>query len=370
MAQQEFIHLNDLFKSAYNFQGGNIFKESFIELESVGARKKFWFYFQNHLFLYKKVAYSIYEAYGEILSQNIANVLDIPCAHYMLADFDYQNDTIDDFKESRGVITVNFLKEGERLVPIGEIISQVLHSDIFPDFEKQKLYGIYQLDKDIAIHKMNNLEDLWPILEHYFSNYKNKDIIVYTIMDYLVRVYFFDLITLQGDRHIWNFGVIIDKENNVRPAPLFDNSNMCNLNRPKTILNFMGLLESPKRFLSDKKVKFQKNIYNALYHSKLRFSANSEDFLSNESVDKKVKPLDSLEQFLQRSDSSYRDLLVDYVSKVENYTIERILSETEENNGVKFENKFKEYIIQAMYMNLENIKNKISELEYGGKYAR
>lgn len=370
MARQEFIHLNDLFQSAYNFQNGNLFKEPFIELESVGARKKFWFRFQNHLFLYKKVAYSIYEAYGEILSQNIANVLDIPCAHYMLADFDYQNDTIDDFKDSSGVITINFLKNGERLVPVGEIISQVLHSDIFPNEEKQKLYGIYQVDKDVAVHKMNNLEDLWPILDLYFSNHQNKDIIVYTIMDYLVRVYFFDLITLQGDRHIWNFGVIIDKENRVRPAPIFDNSNMCNLNRPKTILNFMGLMESPKRFLKDKKVKLQKNIYDALYHSKLRFSANSEDFLSNETVDKKAKPLDSLEQFLKKTESSYVDLLSSYISRIEDYTIERILLETEENIGVKFEEKFKNYVIQAMYMNLENIKAKIAEFGYGGMHGR
>lgn len=93
--------------------------------------------------------------------------------------------------------------------------------------------------------------------------------IVYTIMDYLVRVYFFDLITLQGDRHIWNFGVIIDKENHVRPAPIFDNANMCNLNRTKTVQEFMQLIESPKRYDEKKKKnltpKFIKHFIIPLY---------------------------------------------------------------------------------------------------------
>lgn len=368
--RQGFIHLNDLFKSEYNFENGNIFKEPFIELESVGARKKFWFRFKNHSFLYKKVACSIYEAYGELLSSKIASVLNIPCAHYMLADFNYEDETIDDFKNSKGVITINFLQEGERLVPIGEIISQVLQTNIFPDIEKQKLYGVYQVKKDIAINKMNNLEDLWPILDLYFASYKNKDIIVYTIMDYLVRVFFFDLITLQGDRHIWNFGVIIDQENHVRPAPIFDNSNMCNLNRPKTILNFMDLMESPKKLLGTKRVKIQKDLNNALYHSKLRFSANSEDFLSEKTIDKKANQLDSLKQFLKKSDSSYIELLSNFIAQLEEFSIERVLMEVEEENGMQFDDKFKKYILDAMYMNLDNIKNRISELNYGGNHER
>ena len=168
MVRQGYIHLNELFQSEYNFKEGNLFKEPFIELESVGARKKFWFRFKNDLFLYKKVSYSIYEAYGEVLSNKIANILHMPCARYMLADFDYEDDRIDDFKESKGVITVNFLREGERLIPIGEIISKVLHSNVFPNIEKQKLYDVYAIDKKVAIHKMNNLEDLWPILDIHF----------------------------------------------------------------------------------------------------------------------------------------------------------------------------------------------------------
>jgi hypothetical protein len=351
-----FIHLNQIFKDEYGFDGKNLFKESFIQLESIGARRKFWFWYHDFFFMYKKAAYSIYEAYGELLSEAIARVLEIPCAQYMLADFDYADDMIDDFKASRGVITINFLKPGERLIPIGEIISEVMDSDILLDDRKKSLYGVDNLDRELAIHKMNNLEDIWPIFDTYFQDYENKDEIVHNLMDYLVNVYFFDLITLQGDRHIWNFGVIADKENHVRPAPIFDNSNMCNLNRPKTVQTFLSLLESPKLFLATKKVKLEKDLHNALYHSTMRFSANTEDFLSNKTLDKKADQLDSLTLFLKKSDTSYSERLYSYVEKLENYGIERILKEVEENTGHTFPDDFKKYIIYSMELNLNNIK--------------
>lgn len=170
MGPSGFIHLNELFLDAYGFDGKDLFKQPFIELESIGARKKFWFRYKGHSFMYKTVSGSIYEAYGELLSQSIARVLDIPCAHYMLADLDYEENDIDDFKDSQGVITVKFLQPGERLVPFGEIISQVLNSSIFSNPELEKLYDIEHIKQSVAVFKMNNLEDIWPILDLYFHN--------------------------------------------------------------------------------------------------------------------------------------------------------------------------------------------------------
>lgn len=194
--------------------------------------------------------------------------------------------------------------------------------------------------------------------------------IVYTIMDYLVRVYFFDLITLQGDRHIWNFGVIIDKENHVRPAPIFDNANMCNLNRTKTVQEFMQLIESPKRYDEKKKEKFDTKIYQALYHSTLYFSANHDDFLSNERADKKVEQLASLDAFVRKSEVSYTELLQSYIDRLNEYGIENILKENEENMGFEFDMSFKKYIIEAMNLNLTFLNDKINEISKGGKHEK
>lgn len=366
MTNDSFINLNELFEKEYQYDKKDFFHQPFIELETMGKRKKFWFLYNNQKYLYKKADSNLYEIYGELLSTIIASKINIPCASYMPAKFDYENEKIDDFKDSVGVITPNFLKEKERLVPIGEVIQQVLKDYVNKDLDRQKLYDVNGLDLKDAIQKMNSLEDLWPIFDIYLEDYPNKHKFVKMLMEELVKIYFFDLITLQGDRHVWNFGIILGPNYTVRMPPIYDNANMCNLNRPKTMLEFSNLTKSKKNYIASKKAKVQKGIFNALYHSKLRLSGNADDFLQRDNADKKKNQLESLQDFLSKSDSETSDLLYNYIVTLKNEGMESIINECEQTYGFTFKKELKEYLVTSMNMNLDNMMNILTnEKGYG-----
>lgn len=375
MDNNGFFDLNVLFQKFYSFNNNvDFFNQKYIELEAIGKRKKFWFTIDDgktiHKYLYKKCdSKNNYEAYGEILAKEIAVILGIPCADYMLAKFDYQNSNLNDFKCSHGVITPSFLKENERLVPIGEIISSVYNQIIKNNNALKELYGATNVDDSVAINRFNNLEDIWPILDCYFKDYPNKQEIVKQVMEYFVKVYLFDIITLQGDRHIWNIGVIINGETNeVRPAPIYDNANIFNLNRPK-ITQFLNIAKGSSKILTNKSLALQKKmVYNMLYHSKLLFSANSEDFLSKRAFDKKVKQLESLESFLKKSDNTVIELLESYISNIEEIGVHNIISNYETNMSHQFPKDFVEYFCISFQTNLDNIKQVLQE--YKSHYRR
>lgn len=375
MYNNGFFDLNFLFENFCHSNGDDFFKQPYIELEVIGKRKKFWFTIEDdkgkQKFLYKKTdSRDLYEAYGEVLAEEIAILLGIPCAKYMLAKFNYEDENIHDFKNSYGIITPTFLLPNERLIPIGEIISTVYHQKIKNNPDMQTLYDVEGIEEGIAINRMNNLEDIWSVLDCYFKDWPNKDIIVKQLMEHFVKLYLYDVITLQGDRHIWNFGVIINKETKaVRPAPIYDNSNILNLNRPK-ISSFLNILDS-KNILSTKKLALQKEmVYNMLYHSKLLFSANTEDFLSRKAFDRKAKQLDSLKDFLNKSDSETKQLLDKYISILDEYGITNIIKNYEKNTGHKFPSDFTEYFNKSLELNLENIKETMNQIRVSNHNRR
>lgn len=369
MDDNGFFDLNLLFRNFCSLKDtDNLFSQPYIELEIIGKRKKFWFTINNaktkQKFLYKKVdSKDLYEAYGEILAKEIAVLLNMPCADYMLAKFNYEHDNLHDFKNSYGVITPSFLKENERLIPMGEIISSVYNQSIESNNYMQELFDTQGIEKGIAINRLNNLEDIWSILDIYFKDYPNKQEIVQNIVEHFVKLYLFDVITLQGDRHIWNFGIIINKKTKeVRPAPIYDNSNIFSLNRPK-ITSFLNVLNSKIDNSNPKKLALQKEmVYNMVYHSKLLFSANAKDFLSRKAFDKKAKQLDSLKLFLQKSDSSTIELLENYISILEGVGPINIIKNYEHNIGHQFPEDFTEYFTRSMEINLNNIKEIMQQL--------
>lgn len=369
MSDNGFFDLNFLFQKFYSLQANDdFFSQPYIQLESSGRRKKFWFTIDDgkskQKYLYKECgSKNIYEAYGEIIAKEIANILDIPCADYILAKFDYDTDNLHIFKDSYGVITPNFLKENERLVHFGEIISTVYNQVIKDSDDMQELYNVKGLEDWNSICHFNNLEDIWSILDFYFKAYPNKQQIVQQIMQSLVQLYLFDVITIQGDRNIHNFGIIINRDTNeIRFAPIYDNSNIFNLNRPK-ITSFLNLSRGSKYILNDKKFALQKEIsHNMLYHSKLLFSANTEDFLSSSDSYKKAKHMDSLELFLKKSDRKTVELLEKYVSQLEEFGPENIIKVCKHKNaGHQFPIDFIEYFSTSFQMNLNNIKNLIQK---------
>jgi len=177
-----------------------------------GKRKKFWF--NNCMFKYQKNG--SLESYAEIFASLLLQKIKISCAEYC---FGY-------YENSVGVITKSFLNSSEKLIS---------GADLFIDvYENIADYS------DSSISKMmikNNVVDISNSINKYIkkynfiSNEKTINGLYLKILDMCV----IDTILLQTDRNPFNWGIIIDSTKKVKIAPLYDNSNMANLNTPEFI---------------------------------------------------------------------------------------------------------------------------------------
>lgn len=82
------FNLNDYFFEKYGYKVENIenlLTQKFIEYENTGANALFWVYLEEDKYLFKELPNDgEYLWLGELLSKEIADILDIPCAEYKL----------------------------------------------------------------------------------------------------------------------------------------------------------------------------------------------------------------------------------------------------------------------------------------------
>ena len=352
------LNLNNIFKDIYNYDNNNeITDQEFVEVEFNGQREKFWFYLNDKKYLFKKRGNQSDDIYAEVIADEIAKTLSIDSANY----------TLGTFNDEAGVITESFIKDDERLILGVEIISDVLNKYGLNNIEFLKKYGIDNLGVKDAHNKLNNLEDIWSILDLYFINNKNKQELVKMTMDGLVKILLFDMLTLQGDRHIRNWGIIAnEKENTYRFAPLFDNSNICGLNRSNSKVAFSGMLNSLKKSNSEEKnIKTTEQLQQLLYHSKLLFSVSDNDIIDIEHK-KRKNNLDILDYFISISDDKSIQLLDNYVSKLLDVGIETIVNNKEKKMGIDISEDVKQHIINSINLNLNNIYERLEVYKKGG----
>lgn len=352
------LNLNDIFKDYYNYDNNNdITNQDFVEIEFNGQREKFWFYLDDRKYLFKKRGNKSDDIYAEVIADEIAKTLSIDSANYTLGTFNNES----------GVITESFIKQDERLILGVEIISEVLNKYGLNNVEFLKKYGIDNLGVKDAHNKLNNLEDIWSILDLYFLDKTNKQELVKMTMDGLIKVLLFDMLTLQGDRHIRNWGIIAnEKEGTYRFAPLFDNSNICGLNRSNSKVTFSGMLNSLKKNNSiEKNKKTAEQLQQLLYHSKLLFSVSDNDIIDIEHKKRKDN-LDILDYFISVSDADSIQLLDNYANNLLDIGIENIVNNKENKMNVNIDEEVKQHIINSINLNLNNIYERLEEYKKGG----
>lgn len=347
------VNLNKLFLDKYSYDGTeDLFDQEFIEIELNGQREKFWFDYDNNKYLFKKQNNNSDDIYAEVVAEKIAEVLDINCAEY----------TLGNYNDEMGVISKNFVKENERLILGVEIMAQVLNKYADESEEFKKLYNIENLGIKDVHNKLNNLEDIWSILDLYFKDYNNNTELVNMCMQGLIKIFAFDLITMQGDRHIRNWGIVVNETDGyIRFAPVFDNSNICGLNRKSVKQTFDGMLKGlNKNINNDKKYEKSKEQLNQLlYHSKLLFSVSEDDIIDISSKKRKDN-LDILDYFISISSTEYIDLISDYISKIQNIGIENIIVQKESEMGCLIPDDVKNHIINSINLNCEYINERIN----------
>ena len=168
-------------------------------------------YFCNDGGIIYKPQTDLYECYVEVIMYNLAKLLNIDCAYY---DLGFDSDTI-------GNITIDFKKENYNYYSLTNII------DDYTKFYKGRHSSI-----EVMVYTIN-LENIWDALYSKYYSLDNYEEIVKKLMDQLVEIFCFDLLTINNDRNPNNLIIAESKDlTNISFAPIFDNS--LSLNYSKT----------------------------------------------------------------------------------------------------------------------------------------
>jgi len=300
---REFIDLEDLFINGL------------IDYEPDGISEKFWILSPSgdRVALYKSEIPGSYESYVELLVEEVAKVMQIPAAHYDLAMFN----------GGKGVISYNYLKNNSVDYSGFDVISEFYEKNLQDDKELSSLYNIDYVNDSIddVCDKLNNLQDIWCILEERFANAPNKREIVKSIMDGLVDKLMLDVITVAIDSHTDNWKIVDDKYS----SPVFDNSRS------------LGIFTKYKKTQVNEDKKFE----------------DSEMLLTvdNENIN---KPLEVLEYFLKISSSEYKERFIEKLNNVKE-NIDVIPTRIEERTNASMPEHLKNHFITNMNEYLEKV---------------
>ena len=387
----------------------------FDEFEKHGTRKnKFWF--NHYQWMYKDTCneYETYEEYAELICYELAKLFQIECAEYDLATYNgnkgvitksvvKENEKIvsgtellstvfdeyfylkqklyENYKELIKHYTINSIEELQKL-PINQqqhfwnhLIKYYNQScfsikDIIFDPEKvdkeelfdycKKINDVYPNDfKDMknGILYSNNLYDIWSAIEIY-CKISGYEIDTEKAMNDLINIFFFDIITSQGDRHADNWSIIIDKDNRVRIAGLYDNSGALALNREKAIANINDLSERLKKEMRPAKSKgIYRQLKNTIEHSFSGIKVSYEQVLSRSKND------DLIEMFVSDSSYEFSERLLKFAELITDDNLEKIWKEIEQKTGVPVPQIVKNVTQEVLLLNCNKIKEIIAKKE-------
>lgn len=342
------LKLEELFKKVYNYEFTNydeLLKQDFISFEGNGVTSKFWFAFQGEEYLFKEMDEA--GVLGELLSFKLTKIMNIPCA-------DYRACTING---SLGVITKKVYRKDETLVLGAQIIQEYLNKmfpgknifDLLQDKSFREQYSIPDNILDIApkirlkylFNDFNNLEQLWRISYNYFDKNTSN---IHMLMNYLIETFLFDIFTIQRDRHIENWGIIKNANNLYRVSPLYDNAMGFGLTHDTT-RRINKVLNNRHLIGEDNEYEFRE-----IFYSKSALLGCLEDDNKHQRNN-----IEMLKRFLEISDSCYVDMFYYFKEELSKVDILKLVQEIEEENGLIFSARLKEYISFVYYKNLEYI---------------
>ncbi|WP_293023072.1 MULTISPECIES: HipA domain-containing protein [unclassified Moorena] len=181
-------------------------QESQAQEETMGTKEKFWFYHsQLKKCLFKYPRQNTGEDWSEKVAFELCNLLDIPAARYELAE------TADG---NKGVITVNFLGEGETLVHGNEVLSGI--NPDYPALVTQKAYQhTIEVVMEAIREKSVNFPPSWTVPDGFTDA---RDLFVgYLLLDAWIG---------NGDRHHENWGFVLPKtsQTGIYLAPTYDHA--------------------------------------------------------------------------------------------------------------------------------------------------
>ena len=344
---QEVIRLEKVFleKYQYSYSGNltSLVNLPFIELEGDGKDALCWIIYDQERYLFKPIMEGEYNVWGEIISMMVAKMMNIPCAEYRIASLG----------NITGVLSKSFLKKEDTLILGTEIYQRFLNKRK-KEVESLSHHNILKnISSKSMFYYLNNLSSTSFILDYSAISSEQK----VRIEQELSRMLLFDLITLQGDRHSNNWGIIFN-DNTYRLCPLFDNSASFGLGYPM-------MKERIERFRSEKmnarRFGDNTNIYSLIYQASPDFTLNEENILDiNKRKKDKIPKVFSL--FYQKLDDFSKEKVEAILDKFDGDSIDLLLKEAEMISGMKMDEDVFYYIAMVLEMNICMLKEIIQGL--------
>lgn len=258
-------------------------ENDFIKYDIICDNKiTFSFNYNNDEFFYKYKNNRI--PYNELIANELLKDFNLPHIEYDLATFGTK----------KGVISKNYKNNNFNYIYGEEILLNFWNDDRY-------------------IEEHNNLDDIWDALEYRYRNYENKREIVSHLMNRIVQIYIFDIITCQSDRHSQNWE-IMESENLIDIAPIYDN---------ERILSSTGK--------------------NALISLTM-----NDDF--NQNI------LASIKDFKQVSGENYTNLIREKLWIIGDENLHSIFERIENKTGYPIPEKYKEYYLSEYQSHINRLK--------------
>ena len=266
--------------------------------------------------------------FNEIVVSYLAKYLDINCIDVSMASY---NETTNRFKEEYGILMEDYNLDGY-IAFFGSYFLEIYY-DYLKKNNKLSTLNLENVDKEEAlikmnnfktIIKMNNFKTIYIALLYYFNDFDNKDFIVTNIIKELSKMICLDYLTMQSDRHMENWGILLSNDK----APIL--------------------------------IK--------MYDNELAFDTSFVPRLKTLSGDETKE--EALINFVNLNES-FKNQFLDLYNKLDVETFINIIDEIELENG-NFPNsnkKYKDNLIEAYQKNYEDIA-RILRIERSDKYAR
>ena len=163
------------------------------------------------------------------------------------------------------------------------------------------------------------------------------------------------LILYQGDRHISNWSIIRDKQTNViRFAPIYDNSNICNLNegRDKIAQKASSILAFEKNKDRLTGAKLDSTIENLI-----RQVTGNDSKMMVEYADNEVKGnnIEMLRKLIEISDQDTVDMIREVCSQFSPENVNALFERIEAEYKVQIPNDVKVLVAKTIEVNMEKI---------------
>lgn len=351
------IELDKILKDEYNYTyDGNLnklYQQKFVELEGNGVDALYWIKIKEERFLLKNARNFKTDIWGELLSEEVAKLLQIPCAEYKVVRLGTW----------KGLITKDIIKKDETLILGSEIFQRFLNTgvgeemveNIFSYLPKEILKESAFEQKKYIFTYLNNLEESSQIIRN--SNYLTKEEQEH-ITSFLFKMLIFDLLTLEWDRHPNNWGILKTPKGYL-PSPLFDNSTSFGLGFPNME---EVMLQFRQEHLNYRFLKDDERMKEMVYRGNPRFSASRKDIVD---IRKKEKLTGDkvFKNMLDNISDNQKEEAYKMISSIDSISIDDIISTVEKRNGIQMDDTTYYYISNIFNQNLKCLKEIVNRYQ-------